>query len=256
MATFDEKIRGRNDVAMAYGRMCVTPTHFLDHAIINVLHVDPAADGALPALEAADTSSLRRSMFRGSVGDDYGKELRWTAEARLQPHLNNTHFSRNQLLNEGVEIFQNRSSSSTDILHEYFVPRDGIPKFIQAVQRIVPEHQGDLLNVTVRYVAEDRDTFLRYADREMFAFVMLFNQPTSSAGDAAMEVMTRELIDDALAAGGRYYLPYRLHASLEQFQQAYPQATEFFARKRHYDPDEIFQNRFYQKYGQVGRSID
>ena len=45
-------------------------------------------------------------------------------------------------------------------------------------------------------------------------------------------------------------LPYRLHATKEQFEKAYPQARAFFAAKRRYDPDEIFQNEFYRKYGQ------
>ena len=61
--------------------------------------------------------------------------------------------------------------------------------------------------------------------------------------------MTQELIDAALTAGGRYYLPYRLHATPEQFRRAYPQADEFFELKRVHDPDELFQNQFYLKYG-------
>ena len=64
-----------------------------------------------------------------------------------------------------------------------------------------------------------------------------------------MAAMTRDLIDAALDLGGRYYLPYRLHATPEQFRRAYPQADEFFALKRKYDPHEVFQNQFYLKYG-------
>jgi FAD/FMN-containing dehydrogenase len=249
LATFDERIADRDEIAMAYGRLCITPAHFLDEAIINVLYVDPAPDGVPPPLRAAESVKLRRSMFRGSVGSDYGKELRWSAEVKLQPQLVDTYFSRNQLLNEGVEIFQNRSADSADILHEYFLPRDGLARFIQQLQRIIPEHEVDLLNVTVRFVREDRDTLLRYADQDLFALVMLFNQPTSAVGEARMEAMTRDLIDAAFSVGGRYYLPYRLHATQQQFQRAYPQAQEFFMLKRKHDPEELFQNQFYIKYG-------
>ena len=66
-----------------------------------------------------------------------------------------------------------------------------------------------------------------------------------------MRSMTRELIDGALACEGRYYLPYRLHATAEQFARAYPQAKQFFDYKRKYDPNEIFQNQFYVKYGRL-----
>ncbi len=53
----------------------------------------------------------------------------------------------------------------------------------------------------------------------MFSFVMLFNQPRTVAGDSGMQTLTHELIDAALAAGGRYYLPYRLHATPDQFRR-------------------------------------
>ena len=69
------------------------------------------------------------------------------------------------------------------------------------------------------------------------------------AADEAMRVFTSEMIDAALDCDGRYYLPYRLHASAEQFNRAYPRAEEFFAKKRHHDPAGIFRNQFYLKYG-------
>ena len=59
----------------------------------------------------------------------------------------------------------------------------------------------------------------------------------------------QEMVAAALRHDGRYYLPYRLHATTEQFAEAYPQAKNFFALKRKYDPDELFQNEFYLKYG-------
>jgi FAD/FMN-containing dehydrogenase len=252
LSAFDAHIRNSSDVAMAYGRLGITPSRFLEEAIINVFHRNPAPDGSMPTLRSPESIQLRRSLFRGSIGSEYGKELRWNAEVRLQPHLTDEYFSRNQLLNESVDTFQNRSRASTDILHEYFVPSDGLARFIRAVQEIVPRRGGDLLNVTVRYVLPDNDSFLRYADQEMFAFVMLFNQPSTAAGDAAMQAMTRDLIDASLRCGGRYYLPYRLHATAGQFLQAYPQAPEFFGLKRKYDPRELFQNEFYLKYGELG----
>ena len=249
METFDKRIRSKPDVAMVYARLGIVPDNFLKPVIINVLYRDPSSDGEVPKLTEPGMVSLRRSMFRGSVGSDYGKQLRWQAETKLQPHLKNKYFSRNQLLNEGVEVFQDRSTESTDILHEYFVPREGIAKFVEDLRRIVPAHQGDLLNVTVRYVDTDTDTFLRFADKPMFAIVMLFNQPRTATGDAKMQAMSQEMIEAALASGGRYYLPYRLHATLGQFRRAYPQADEFFELKKKYDPDGLFQNQFYLKYG-------
>ena len=248
LAAIGDKLKLQSDVVMVYARLGSVPDRFLEDAILNVLRRDPSPDGKLPKLSEPNMVSLRRSVFRGSAESDYGKRLRWSAEAKLQPSVNKVRLSRNQLLNESVEVFENRSAKSTDILHEYFVPQAGAKGFLKEMRQIVPRHRGDLLNVTIRYVDTDTDSFLRYADQPMLAFVMLFIQPTTAAGDARMQVMTQELIDAVLAAGGRYYLPYRLHATLDQFEQAYPMAQEFFTLKRKYDPDELFQNRFYQTY--------
>lgn len=247
LATFDRALAARPDAQMVYARMSIVPDRLFEEVILNVFH--PAPDVEIPSLQAPGLVPLRRAIFRGSVGDEYGKELRWAAEARLQPALRGELFSRNQLLNEGVEVFENRSADSTDILHEYFVPRHRAGSFVEAMRRIIERHEGDLLNVTVRHVAEDTDTVLRYADQPMLAFVMLFVQERSEPGEREMAVMTRDLIDAALEHEGRYYLPYRLHATPEQFHRAYPQAREFFERKREHDPDELFQNRFYLTYG-------
>jgi FAD/FMN-containing dehydrogenase len=152
-------------------------------------------------------------------------------------------------LNEGVEVFQNRSADSTDILHEYFVPDAAFGEFVVQLRDIIPRHGGNLLNLTVRGIEQDNDTLLRYADGPMLSLVMLFYQERDAAGEAKMAAMTRDLVDAALDAGGCYYLPYRLHATPEQFRRAYPRCDSFFALKRKFDPDQVFQNQFYLKYG-------
>ena len=74
------------------------------------------------------------------------------------------------------------------------------------------------------------------------------------------ELQLQELLRTARAqglevsiAGARHSMGghtiYRLHATVEQFHRAYPQAREFFQLKRQYDPLELFQNAFYIKYG-------
>lgn len=252
LATFESKVEDQPGVQMVYARMNVFPDRLFQDAIINAFFQDP--DGEIPSLTEPGMAEIRRAIFRGSAESDYGKQLRWSAETRLQPLLAGKFFSRNQLLNEGVEVFQNRSTVSTDILHEYFIPRRRVVGFVEAMRRIIPEHGANLLNVTVRDVNEDDDTFLRYADRQMIAFVMLFVQDKTDAGEAGMKALTRDLIDAAIEHEGRYYLPYRLHATPEQLHRAYPQARRFFELKRKYDPDELFQNQFYAKYGHPDES--
>lgn len=246
LVNFGSLLEKRPDVQMAYGRMNIVPDNLFSDVILNAYSPDP--EDAVPALSEPGMTFLRRTIFRGSAESDYGKELRWSAETKLQPLLPGKFVSRNQLLNEGVEVFQNRTSDSTDILHEYFVPKHRAVGFVDAMRNVLTKHGPNLLNVTVRSVNQDHDTFLRYADQDMIAFVMLFVQDTDDQGEKQMEALTRDLIDKALEHEGRYYLPYRLHATSEQFYGAYPQARDFFNLKRKYDPGELFQNQFYLRY--------
>ncbi len=249
VATYARQVNGKSDVTMVYGRLSVDPRTFLDEAILTVFRHHPARNGRVPPLKEPIFVPITRAIFRRSVGSDQGKAQRWWIEKRVSGLSGLTAFSRNQLLNTSVGVYANPSESSTDILHEYFVPPEQLPAFVGALRRIVRHHGSDLLNVTLRNVYPDPDSFLRYARREMFGLVILFNYPRTVEADPAMTAMTRELIDVALGLGGTYYLPYRLHATREQFHRAYPQAAQFFALKRKYDPTEVFQNQFYVTYG-------
>ena len=152
-------------------------------------------------------------------------------------------------MNEPSDLYATRDPNNTDILHEYFVPVARIGEFVEKIRPILLKHHPDLLNITVRNVEPDHDTFMRYATEEVFGLVMLFSHPRDATADAAMRQLTVELIDAALASGGRYYLPYRPHATLPQLERAYPQAREFFMKKLRYDPDGLFQNEFFLNYG-------
>lgn len=117
---FDSEIKANDNVQMVYARLNIIPDRLFQDVIINTFIRNP--DGKMPTLGDPVMVKMRRAIFRRSSKSDYGKELRWFAESNLQPFLINNIFSRNQLLNESVEVFQNRSSESTDILHDYFIP--------------------------------------------------------------------------------------------------------------------------------------
>ncbi len=244
-----QKTAGATDVAMVYGRLCVTDPNFLREGILNVFHRVPSTNVLITPLDEQKNWELERLIFRGGVGSEYGKELRWDAEKYFSSVLSGTFFDRNDILYEPSDWFSDHSTNSTDILVECFVPPNQFAPFVEEMRKIIPANRADLLNVTVRDVNVDRDTFLRYADKEMISLVMLFSQKRNAEGEAQMASLTRELVAAALKHDGRYYLPYRLHATQEEFAEAYPQAKAFFSLKRKYDPDELFQNEFYLKYG-------
>jgi FAD/FMN-containing dehydrogenase len=244
-----DKTTRAEDVAMVYGRLRVTTNYFLSEGIINIYHRLPTANLLAGALGESKSLKLERTIFRGSVGDEQGKELRWIAEKYLSSFMSGDVFDRNAVLFQPSAWFQDRSAASTDVLIECFVPPNQFEPLLVELRKIIPRNQADLLNVTVRDINRDDDSFLRYADKNLISLVMLFSQARTVQGEEGMSKLTQEIIGATLQHGGRYYLPYRLHATAEQFEAAYPQARKFFELKRKYDPEELFQNKFYLKYG-------
>lgn len=251
VAVADYAARFASDAAranLAFGRLAVAPSARFERALLTVYEPVPDA-GVLPALAAAPEDLMARTIFRGQVGSDYGKELRWTAERWFGGEGEATGtVTRNQLLSEPVAVFQNRAPDRTDILHEYFVPSTKLDSFASRARKLIDQHGADLLNVTLRNVHEDRDAFLRYARTDVFGLVMLFNIERTPAADQKLGNLARDLIDAAIDCGGTYYLPYRPYASPEQFVRAYPMAREFMAKKLRYDPTRLFSNQWYERY--------
>jgi len=246
-AVFDREARDDASAGMAYGRISVAPgPAFLHDAIVTAYRREA---GTIPPLRPHSGAGFARLIFRGSVGSDYGKRLRWGLERRLLPIIERGAVSRNDVLSGDIELYVDHSAESIDVLHEYFVPRGKLAAFLDAIRPILLRERADLLNVTVRDVDRDDTTALPYARGDVYAVVMFFHQERSASGDAQMERLTRQLIDAALATGGTYYLPYRLHATPEQLQRAYPTIGAFFAEKRRVDPEGIFTNSWYRRYG-------
>jgi FAD/FMN-containing dehydrogenase len=249
-ARYREIVDRADDVTLAFGRLNVTPgdATFLREALLTVFRRSRCRPEEIPPLKTPGYHTLRRTILLAEIGSDEGKALRWSAEAKASKHIAGRFFSRNQLLNEDATLYQEHKAERTEILHEYFLPPARLEEFFAKLRVIVPAHHRDLLHVTLRDVRADGETFLRYADRDLIAVVMLFSQPRTAEGDSRMEGMTREMVDAALECGGRFYLPYRLHYTGAQLEKAYPRIRQFFEQKRRFDPDELFQNQFYRKY--------
>lgn len=243
---FGELVANDPTIGLAYGRININPSHFMEEAILSTYKTNSAA--AVQHLKANSLTGLRRTVFRSSANSDYGKNLRWKIEKASASLINGREFSRNQLSNEGVEIYQNQDTGYTDILHEYFIPKNAVPAFIDSLKKIIPVYKVDLLNITLRNVKQDRDAFLAYANEEVFGFVMLFNQRKENASENEMRALTQHLINVATDLQGKYYLPYRLHATKQQMRKAYSTADSFFILKKKYDPAELFTNKFYETY--------
>jgi len=240
-------ISDNEDVNLVFGRLRISDKHFLEQATINFF--EKAEQKPLPlSVQNAKNAETKRLVFRSTVNSEYGKRLRWDLETGMNKVTKNSTFSRNELLSDHVSLIENKDPNSTDLLHEYFIPERNFNNFIKDIKPILKDSEVDLLNITIRAVNRDEDSYMNYAREKVFGFVLLFNQKKTTKQENEMKIITNKLVDVAVKNAGTFYLPYRLHIDKIKMRKVYPQADSFFELKRKYDPQEIFQNKFYLHY--------
>jgi FAD/FMN-containing dehydrogenase len=111
----------------------------------------------------------------------------------------------------------------------------------------LPRH-GTAITLALRFVEADRTSLLAYAPSRRIAAVLSFSQEMTPEAETDMRGLTEELIENVIALGGSFYLPYRLHARRDQLERAYPHLETFVARKLHYDPARTFRNALWDTY--------
>jgi FAD/FMN-containing dehydrogenase len=137
---------------------------------------------------------------------------------------------------------------TTYVLQEYFVPQRHFLGFARAIGATLKRHQVAAVNVSIRHSPADTVALLPWAREAVYSFVLYYQQKTHAKAVAEVERWTRELIDQALAHEGRYYLPYQLLATREQFAAAYPEAAALRKLKASVDPGAKFSNSLWARY--------
>jgi FAD/FMN-containing dehydrogenase len=246
---FTRVIDGDRSLAMAYGRMSVSRKNFFDDALMVTYRPVANPPATLPAVASAGKlTGLENDIYRAQTGWEVAKGLRWFMESRLGPAMTGGAATRNSLMAEPVVNLAQNDMRRTDILHEYFVAPERFGEFVSACRDIIPKARAEFLNVTLRYVAEDKTPSLTIAPVRRIAAVMSFSQEVTPEGEIDMMQTTEALIDRVTAIGGAFYLPYRLHARRDQVEKAYPTVSDFVAAKRRYDPQLRFRNAMWDAY--------
>jgi FAD/FMN-containing dehydrogenase len=257
---FEKNVKDNLNTGLCYGRLSMSPSSFLKETAIHTYERTHTQVPVVP-LKPPGYVWLDRFIINFSKTGSTGRRFRWAMEKYGEPRIHNClsrneamtreegcFVSRNQEMYDSMDYLENRLKD-TDILQEYFIPRDRMPHFVDGLRRVVQTNGANLINVTIRIVHKDDITTLNYAKQDMFAYVLYFNQKFNERESQVLQKTTTDLIDLALELDGTYYLPYQLFYTKDQLRKAYPRVDEFFAAKRTYDPSELFVNKFYEKYG-------
>lgn len=149
---------------------------------------------------------------------------------------------------DAAELEPRTRAMSTYVLQEYFIPESEFLVFAKSMAALLRRHSVEALNISIRHSPADRVSAMPWAQQEVFSFVLYYKQRTWPKARQQVAVWTVELIDLALRHGGRYYLPYQLHARPDQFARAYPESGQLRRTKQLVDPDGKFSNELWRKY--------
>jgi FAD/FMN-containing dehydrogenase len=248
-------------IALTYTHLSTAPGSLLEEALVySYRQVDDAGIERPPLGEVAATRSRRLFVNLAKRGS-WWRSLKWWAEKNLEHRLETCTVTRAQAMGDGeaclvtrndpmhdsVAYLRNNLPRETDILHEYFVPRDRIVPFIDAMRDVFRAQDVNLVNASIRAVGREENA-LSYAPAPAFSVVLYINQSSDAEGNARMARLTGDLIDLSARFGGRFFLPYQLHYTPAQLERSYPEIRAFFAAKDRWDPDGRFSNSWYARY--------
>ncbi|WP_434777411.1 FAD-binding protein [Neisseria sp. Ec49-e6-T10] len=187
------------------------------------------------------------------------KQIRFVAKSKIGKQLRKSHdfFSHQKPLVQWrnleasldvAELGPISNEHSSFVLQEYFIPVAQFDEFYPQLVEIIKKHKINIINISIRHTNKDSGSLMAWAKDEMFAFVIYYQQGTTQQDKLAVQQWTQELIEATLSLQGSYYLPYQPHATLEQFNQAYPNAQSFLKLKQQVDPTNKFRNKLWDLY--------
>jgi len=250
---FKQTIRDNPDVV--FHNADIYPPNFNDVRSISWLQSDKALTQPQHLIAKGKQYPWQPNVANFVADYDIGK---WARQHIIDPYLYDEEavYWRNFEASYDVnELEPTDRQTETYALREYFVPVANFDSFSQKVADIFNSHQVNVINISVRHALPDPGTLLAWAPQEVFAFVVYYRQGSDLASQAHVNTWSKAMTDAVISEDGRYYLPYQLHATSAQFNQAYPRAEQYFALKETIDPSNRFTNALWQRHYPRNREL-
>ncbi len=254
--SFQEKITNNSNAELAYARLSMDQEKLFDEAGLfwyetqkgkkqDKITEESITEGN--SIKPENLVALKRGIFRLSEYSNITKKFRWSAEKSYSFIVNTKQnaISRNDAMNTDIHILWPLYGDNKDILHEYFIPKEKLYEFIKKLEYNIIKYNINALNVTIREVLKDNISFLAYAREDVFGLVCLFSQMDNMKDEEQMKNFTQSVIAEAINLGGTFYLPYRLHYTLNQVLESYPNISEWIDKKKKYDPNLLLNSQFF-----------
>jgi decaprenylphospho-beta-D-ribofuranose 2-oxidase len=250
---FQNHIKNNPNISMMLVRPSIASKTFLRELVVVTWNKTDRTKKDIYTLTNEENVLRDKILFGLSRQYSWAKDFRWYLQKKIETGVGETRLmSRTNAMRPPLaplEFLNYSSSRDTDILQEYFIPVRNFFPFMDKFRDILLQNKVNVISFTIRYVKPNDESLMAYAPKEdAFAIIYMTNVGLSTEAQTKIETVTQEIVDTAIANSGTYYLTYQLYPTREQLRKSYPQADIFFTKKLEYDPDEMFINKFYQKY--------
>ncbi|KMJ56399.1 FAD-binding oxidoreductase [Bacillus sp. LL01] len=239
------------NTAMHYARLSVAPNTFLDEMYVIDYNYTGKKDDYTPLKGEQGVRLSKLALDLGRQGG-FLADLFWESQKLYINSIDGNEITRNNAMRSESTFMEFTKPGRVEVLQEFFVPIHSYEDYIRDVgQLLSPKDKNDdfkVHNITVRFAAEDSHTSLSYANEDMFGLVILIEHGLKDKEMANAEALIQEWTSLTNKHGGTYYLPYYRYQTKEQFRQSYPEWESFLDEKLSRDPNEVFQNLFYNYY--------
>jgi len=252
-AFFDTNIRNNENVVFQNGNL-YPPKYDKIMSVSWQKTTKPLTD--TERLIPEDENYWLESHMAGVVS--WGNSGKWIREYTIDPlyYIPKTVRWRNKEASYDVkELEPSSREKTTYVLQEYFIPVENIKSFIPKMSVVFQNNKVNVINVSLRHALPDHESYLSWARKEVFAFVVYYKQGTNQEAKDLVKKWTLEMTDAILSENGTWYLPYQPHATVEQFQKGYPDSNKYFELKNKLDPNQRFTNKLLDKYNPYAKNI-
>ncbi|MEZ4737239.1 MAG: FAD-binding oxidoreductase, partial [Caldilineaceae bacterium] len=149
-AVFANELAPNPNLGLMYGHLSTAPQLLLHEMLIYTYERRDIPNTVIEPLGEVSVTKLRRFVLNFSKRGNIPMRIKWFAEKRIEPLMESCSVtranaqaegeaclvSRNQPMHDSVTYLQNNLKGETDILHEYFIPRENFVPFVDGLREI------------------------------------------------------------------------------------------------------------------------
>jgi decaprenylphospho-beta-D-ribofuranose 2-oxidase len=223
----------------------ISQDSFLKEA--QIYYYEPTSVESKDDVSGENSIWLRKFVYRVSRLGDLGKRFRWWMQSNVGPRLDPGLTTRNTAMAAPFRTLELDDPQTTDILQEYFVPRTKVEEFLPRYRELLKSNNMNLINCVLRRVQSDTEALVNYSEQEMYGFVCYYKVNRDPAQNANLHGFTGDIIDYLSQIDGKFYLAYGMEGYSDKILKMYPKLTELITLKSKYDPENMFDNKFFQQ---------